>query len=39
MKRRKVKNLKKDRKHFAVTAARTKEINVKPLSMRGGTRL
>lgn len=29
----------KDKKIFSNTAGKTKEVNVKPVSMRGGTRL
>lgn len=39
MKRRPVKNIKKDMRKFTKTADKTKAINVRPVFMRGGIRL
>lgn len=39
MLRRKRMNPRTDRKVFARTATRTKKINIRPIAMRGGTRL
>lgn len=39
MKRRPVKNVRKDKKYFSKTANRTKRINVRPGEWRGGISL